>query len=173
MLKVVKSNPVVEEKIETDQYIPINIKWTKTYDRYEGVIYWRTGDIKRSMLEIGVSEISGEVQSLTIVTADKISFVSEGIEKCKKFENGTPVFDISNWAGKRTVDDIGLFEVQYCDKCLDMIISENKVNKEIVSGRVSFGLDTDMNVCRISVNNLSDDEKFQIKDTLEYMIKSC
>ena len=169
MLKVVKINPVIKEKIEVDQYIPIKIRWSEFDSNNKKIIYWRTGDIKKSMLEFGISAISGEIRSLTIVFADKISFALKDFSGCNTFERGTPVFDVSSWIGKRTVDDRGLFEVHYCNEKLYMIISENSISKELISGRVSFGLDAGMNICRISVNGLSNDEKFQIKDTLEYI----
>ena len=172
MLKVLTIIPTIKEEIEVDQYIPIKIRWVQHDASVEELIYWRTGDIKKSMLEIGISAVSGEIRSLTIVSADKISFVSEKFPECDAFESGTPVFDINNWIGKRTVDDAGLFDVQYFNEKLNMIISENHVIKKVISGRVSFGLDANMGICTISVNNLSDDEKFQIKDTLEYIIKT-
>ena len=168
MLKVVKVIPVIKEKIEIDQYIPIKIRWVPIEESAGKLIYWRTGDLKKSMLEIGLSAVSGDLCSLTVVDIDILFFTSEKHVKGVSCEEGTPVFDVSNWIGKMTVDDIGLFEVRCYDKSLDMVISKNEIDREIISGRVSFGLDTDMNVCMISVNDLSDDEIFQIKDTMEH-----
>ena len=172
MLKVTKINSLIKEDIEIDRYIPIKVKWHESSKSSKEIICWRTGDLKKSMLEVGVLADSGEIYSLTIVSVDKITISSEEHQENSEVESGTPVFDMINWVGKRTINDVGLFVVQYCDERLVMTISRNHISKEIMSGRVSFGTDVNMNVCRISINNLSDDEKLQVIDTLEYMTKT-
>ena len=114
MLKVFRIIDSIKEEIEVDQYIPIKIRWVMRSENAAEIIYWRTGDLKKSMLEIGISAISGEICSLTIVFADNISFASEAPSVISAFESGTPVFDVSN-SGSR----YSTWEAAYQDRFHD------------------------------------------------------
>ncbi len=79
MLNVTKVSNSVSEKIEVDQYIPIKIVWGKWNIFSEETLYWRTGDFKKSLIEIGIASRSGVIRSLTVVHSDKINYNKDKI----------------------------------------------------------------------------------------------
>lgn len=171
MLKVLELHKVVKESIEIDQYIPLKIRWGLWTHLNEEIIFWRTGNLNTSMLEIGISSKSGIISSLTVICADRIFLNNKDtvLFKNKLKEYGTPIFNIHSWPKSKTIDDPGFFEIQYYNNEVNLCISTNKVVKNIISGRVCFGLDSDFNLCFIKITQLSDKENYQIKDTLRYM----
>jgi hypothetical protein len=169
MLNVFELSDKVFEKIEIDPYIPIKIKWGDWDILVEETIYWRTGDFKKSLIEIGIASKSGLLRSLTVVHSDKIYFKEKSMNLTDAIEEGIPKFIISDWPECGRKDECGLFEIYYQEDEVNLILSTNKVSKKVVSGKVSFGLDDISNVCIVSINELSSEEKIQIKDTLEYI----
>lgn len=162
---------MIKEKIKIDEYIPIKVTWKELEECPESIIYWRTGDLKKSLLEIGISEASGIIRSLTVISANNIIFSSVIQRPNVRFYKGTPIIDIKNWKGKNKIDDQGMLKIYY-DKQFDIVLSNSNISMGIQSGRVWFGLDCNMNVCWISIYNLSKNERVQVKDTIGYMIKN-
>ncbi|GFZ32148.1 hypothetical protein CSC2_26740 [Clostridium zeae] len=169
MLNVVKMNSTIAEKIEIDPYVPVKIRWGQWNLVKEPTIYWRTGDFKNSLIEIGIASKSGVIRSFTIVHSKDIFLDSTHIEFTKSYVEGTPMFDLSNWPESGRLDESGIVEIHYNEGELTVILSKNTVTTKIVSGRIYFGLDTNSNVCAIGICEFSDMEKVQISDTLKYM----
>jgi hypothetical protein len=172
MLKVSKIIPPIKEEIEIDEYIPLKVRWHPV-EYIEERVYWYTGDLEKSLFEVGVAKDSGEIHSLTIVGVGNISFLAEDRPACGNIEKGMPVFSTSEWTGQKHVNEAGMFEIQCCNDGVILFLSNNHVVKEILSGRISFGLDKEMNVCKIYIRNLSDDEKYRIEDSLKWRYKSA
>lgn len=169
MLNISKLNDRIPEIIEADPYIPIKIKWGKWNELEESTVYWRTGDFKKSLIEIGIASESGLIRSITVVTADKIFFDIKKFILSENLKNATPSFSIGYWKQNRRLDENGLLEIHYNDNEINIVLSTNTITQTIVSGKVCFGLDSSSNLCVISVLQPSQEEMLQIKDTLEYM----
>ena len=170
MLKLLKVDQVVKEKIKVDDYIPIKVVWKELEEYPEPIINWRTGEIDNSFFEIGLSEATGMIRSLTLVSLKEISY--SPIQNCTniKEEEGTPVFYIKDKKNDYVIDDFGMLKVQFYNGQLDIIFSDNNVKKRIISGRIYFYTDNDMNLCKISICSLTDQEKAQVEDTLNFTI---
>ncbi|CQR57004.1 hypothetical protein [Paenibacillus riograndensis] len=171
MLNVRKLANIVEELLEIDPYIPIKIRWGKWNEILDPTIYWRTGDFKKSLIEIGISSESGLIRTVTVVHSDKIISDSTGINWPDIVQEGTPIFKVSNWPENGRLDENGAFEIWLSKTEVNLVLSKNTIVKKVISGRVCFGLDSCSNVCLVSVCTLSDEEEMQVKDTLEYMIR--
>lgn len=169
MLKVVQLSQTISENIETDEYIPLKVRWGNCNIAGEPTIYWRTGDLKKSLLEIGIASKTGLIRSLTIVLSDMIFLNGTRFDRQVPIENGTPTFNVNQWLNTNKVDDPGLFEIHYCDSEVNLILSRNEIMKKVVSGRICFGLDCNSSVCLINISRLTEDESIQIKDTLTFM----
>ena len=65
MLQVENTISEMDSVIEVDEYIPLSIE---IGDRPAQLLYWRSGNGKNSMLELGVNPSSGAVQSITPVS---------------------------------------------------------------------------------------------------------
>jgi hypothetical protein len=169
MLNVSKLNDIIPEVIEADPYIPIKIKWGKWNELEESTVYWRTGDFKKSLFEIGIASETGLIRSITVVTADKIFFDTKKFILSENTKDATPSFNIDYWKQNGRLDEDGLLEIHCNDGGINIVLSTNTIANTIVSGKVSFGLDSNSNLCTIGVIQPSQEEMLQIKDTLEYM----
>lgn len=58
MLKIVEYKERQSANIEYDIYTPINIEFGTWNISKEPTIYWRTGDFKKSLIEIGLGKYS-------------------------------------------------------------------------------------------------------------------
>ncbi len=169
MLNVTKVSNSVSEKIEVDQYIPIKIVWGKYNIFSEETLYWRTGDFKKSLIEIGIASRSGVIRSLTVVHSDKINFNKDKINWPELVSDGTPMFNVQSWPHNGRKDEDGLLELCCNGNTLDIIFSKEMITHKIVSGRICFGLNVDANLCVVSVTELHKDEELQIRDTLQFI----
>lgn len=169
MLNIVNLKSTITEKIEVDPYVPVKIRWGQWDLTLEPTIYWRTGDFKNSLVEIGIASKSGIIRSFTVVYTKDIFLGGTQVQWSKSDEEGTPVFNISEWTESGRLDENGLAEIHYNGSELSVLLSRNTITRRVVSGRVCFDLDNTANLCAITVFSLSEDEKIQISDTLEYM----
>ena len=169
MLNVVKVNSAIAEKIELDPYVPVKIRWGQWNLIAEPTIYWRTGDFKNYLVEIGIASKSGIIRSFTVVHTKDILLDATQVAWPKSIEEGTPEFNIREWSESGRRDEKGIAKIHFNGSELSMILSKNTITKKVISGRVCFGLDNESNLCVISVFGLFEEEKAQILDTLKYM----
>lgn len=171
MLKLKLIDNKVSEDIQIDPYIPIKIKFGKWNLVNEETKYWRTGDFKKSLLEVGIASKGGIIRSLTLVEAESINLDSERIiNYTVDTQSGIPVFDLSSWENSNRIDENGFLQVNFCERCLQIIFSDNEIRTQVVNERVKFGLDENGELCCIEVINLSDKEKYELKDSLQFLI---
>lgn len=147
-MNIVDRKMVVNVSIECDEYVPFSI--TFGVERPDLLCYWRMGDGKRSLVEIGVNCKSGALFSLTLVNFDdnNISFIGESysIGDLPIIE-GLPVFD------SREFDDVRDFAHRFVDDFSEqlvinvfrnavslMLTGAESVVRYIQNGDVRFGL---------------------------------
>lgn len=171
LLKIEKIHEEIKETIEIDQYIPIKIKWGKWDLCSENTFYWRTGDFKKSLIEVGIASKSGLIRSVTLVHSDYISFEQMENDLTNTVEHGAPMFLINSVEEKTRLDEQGMLRVNYSSCTLGIILSSNPIVKKVINGRVVFELDNCSNVCRITITNLTTNEDIQIRDTLNFISK--
>lgn len=169
MLYITRLASVINEKLEIDPYIPLKIQWGQWKLAEEPTIYWRTGDFKSSLIEIGIAANSGLIRSFTFVHSKDISFTDLQTEWPKLYIEGTPIFDISKWPDSGRLDEQGLARICLYEENISVFFSQSIIVKKICSGRICFGINNDNNLCAIKVHDLTEEEKSQIKDTLNYM----
>jgi len=185
MLKVLEIQEPVHEKIELDEYITLKIRWPENELSYvDDKLYWHTGDLKSSLLEIGMSAKTGVLRSLTIVSVKSVKFGTFEMTSHNQTEYGLPIFCTASWPGtkpepkpetnntgsrnrKNHIFDQGIFEMQCGIDKIDLVISRKACQKSINSGRVSFGLDSENCVANIVVFDLCEDEMNKIVDTIK------
>lgn len=170
MLKVLRYQPdCCTGNIEIDPYVPLKIRWEEIEDCAEDLIYWRTGDLKQSLFELGLSLSSGRVISLTVVHAHMIVIEDEKRYLNVRIHEGMPLFDTSNWSDLDMVDDEGVFEIHLCDDEVFLVLRNVETVDAIQSGRILFGFDVDSNLSLIRVKCLTKNEKSLLKDTLFFL----
>jgi hypothetical protein len=170
MLNIINLVSTLDESLEIDPYIPVKIRWGQWNLIDEPTIYWRVGDFKNSLVEIGVSSNSGLIRSFTFVCSKDIFLTNAQVLWPKSYDEGTPMFDISEWPENGRLDEQGLAEIYFNGDDLSVLFSHSLIiKKTTVSGRVCFGFNNDNNLCAIKIFDLTEEEKEQIKDTLNYM----
>lgn len=73
MLRIRDYYPPKFTKVEVDLYIPLTIEFGTWNLSEEPTIYWRTGDFKKSLIEIGVGKDLGDIRSITLTVCENVN----------------------------------------------------------------------------------------------------
>ncbi|WP_159888323.1 hypothetical protein [Paenibacillus puerhi] len=169
LLKLCRLEEINECQIEFDYYIPFSVQIGNNQNSLasERTVYWRTGDIERSLVEIGIGSRTGMLRNLTL-TAVKNALLSDVIIKNNKSVEGTPVFDLSIIPEKGIYDYINDFQVCLGKDAITTIIGKVDKCKTLVRfGRINIGFDYENFITHVTVNDLTTDEYRELKDSLK------
>lgn len=168
MLKVTEYKDSQPINIEYDLYTPINIEFGSWNISKEPTIYWRTGDFKKSLIEIGIGKYTGSLRSITLT-------LSENVHKMEslKFDlkdinmiKGVPNFQVEEYNDTTYIDEEGKLDVYLgIDKVL-ISFSENDALSILQNDTVGFALDKDEVVCGIIISDMLEHEKKTLEDAL-------
>ncbi|WP_064498699.1 hypothetical protein [Bacillus safensis] len=168
MLKVTGYKDSQSINIEYDLYTPINIEFGSWNISKEPTIYWRTGDFKKSLIEIGIGKYTGSLRSITLTLSENVHKM-ENIELDKKNINvikGVPNFQVEEHNDKTYIDEKGKLDVYIgLDKVL-ISFSENDTVSVLQNDTVGFALDKDEVVCGIIISGMLEHEKKTLEDAL-------
>jgi len=167
MLKLIKVEESKIYIIEFDLYVPIKIRLRHWDMSKEHVIYWRTGDFKNNLLEIGLGSETGILKSLTLTAVDKIvtsSFVES--VNCEPIE-GTPLFDINMFPKYGIRDFVNQFKVYLGDEEILISINTSACIKRIKQDRIEFWLDSNDNLTSVKITEITCQEMNVLKQGLQ------
>ncbi|KUF26797.1 hypothetical protein [Bacillus sp. G1(2015b)] len=168
MLKVTGYTDSQSINIEYDLYTPINIEFGSWNISKEPTIYWRTGDFKKSLIEIGIGKYTGSLRSITLTLSENVHKM-ENLELNKKNINvikGVPNFQVEEHNDKTYIDEKGKLDVYIgLDKVL-ISFSENDTVSVLQNDTVGFALDKDEVVCGIIISGMLEHEKKTLEDAL-------
>ena len=167
MLKILRWDEPVKADIKFDFYVPVTIDWGI---RAGEIIYWRTGDLTYSLLELGMDSKDGRIASFTLVSFSNITGMDSSCSMETVLSNGLPVFDIPNhltpliWEN-RFIDHREDFKVCLWKEYVEIQFAN--FNPDWVqyaqSGRVLFGQDKKQQLCAIGVTALTTYELQELK----------
>lgn len=168
MLKVIEYKDVQPINIEYDLYTPINIEFGSWNISKEPTIYWRTGDFKKSLIEIGLAKYTGNIRSITLTLSENVHKVEslklnmEDINMVK----GVPSFQLEESNDNTYIDEKGKLDVYIgMDKVL-ITFSENDAVSILQNDTVGFALDKEEVVCGIIISGMLEHEKKALEDAL-------
>ncbi|MBW0259433.1 MULTISPECIES: hypothetical protein [Bacillus] len=168
MLKVTEYKDSQSINIEYDLYTPINIEFGSWNISKEPTIYWRTGDFKKSLIEIGIGKYTGSLRSITLTLSENVHKM-ENLKLDKKNINvikGVPNFQVEEHNDKTYIDEKGKLDVYIgLDKVL-ISFSENDTVSVLQNDTVGFALDKDEVVCGIIISGMLEHEKKTLEDAL-------
>lgn len=157
MLKAVGSIKVTDFYMVIDDYVPFTFRCKETASVQP--LYWRIGNFKDSLIEIGINQNSGAVCALTItcfikpiatLQEDDFELVAENTYE------GVPICDIRNWPSDRFWDDLIEFKAIFeKDKLYILINSPTDIRHSYRVGNLVFGFDSGANLSWLEINNLS------------------
>lgn len=166
MLKLINITDECEVTKEFDDYVPFNVEWKHNQSKYRHpLIFWRSGDIMKSLVEIGLDSISGMVRSLTLVLSSENSIINE-IFTIGEVTSGRPVFDISTF-NEHYFDYIQSFSVIVMLNSVIINFSDKEVIRNIGNkGDIVFSFDKKNELQRIIICNVSNEDRIKIQKTL-------
>lgn len=169
LLKLYGLEECNECHIEFDYYVHYSVEiYSKRYTQVnEKNVYWRTGDIDQSLVEIGIDSRTGVLRNLTL-TAVKNAILGDVIVIDNRIMEGIPVFDISMIPEKGIYDCVKDFHVFLGKEAISTIIGEiDKCRTLIRFGRIDIGFDLEDYITHVTVNNLTADEYAELKESLK------
>lgn len=151
-----------------NDYIPLSVTWG---DRdYTSTLYWRTGDFKKSLIEIGIESKTGRIQSFTLTLAKKLNLNRDDRLDIKvPIINGLPVINRKHWPeDDRFFDKIGEFQLILNENAgrIYIVFNQDQVVKWIKSDRVLFGLNEKKKLALLGVQGIDDTEVKRFKNNL-------
>ncbi len=159
------------QSVEIDKHIPFHIEWNYTSNNnYNN--YWRTGDFKQSLFAIGLDSATGMINNMTLTMFNLISIKEDDIS-ISYSELGVPVFDLSQWSSKdsldyadRFVDYSNDFAVHLMKNGLSICMKQDHVETVLKNDRVLFHLGKDNALLGIDLIGINEDEYRTLKMSL-------
>ena len=103
MLRITGVTEVANCTLEIDDYIPISVRCAEVSSLTP--LYWRTGDFKRSLLEIGLNQSTGAICKVTVTLIGRyLKAKAEDFAEAAVVR-GLPICDISEWPSDRFKDE--------------------------------------------------------------------
>ena len=158
MLEVTDISKLMTESITIDDYTPLKIRWGELTPRF----YWRMGNIKTSLLELGIDRATHAICGLSVTLPGKVIKsseidISKGIQKIA----GLPKCKINQeqLGNENCLDYPAPFEIHLYKTGVFLLLAASKEIKfQIVAERASFYLDKNKRLSLIAVDNLSASE---------------
>jgi hypothetical protein len=168
MLRVAGIAPLTREAIELSGYTVV-VGWNNPFPRVH--IFWRTGDIPHSILEIGINKSNHVLEVARLVTVLSTSIQSSEVidfdDAGSSVQEGVPIIDWT-WDSPSPyyVDEVGDFNIYVGESHLTIQIGvESKVDRVLVADRTRFAIDANDNLIGIQLRNLSTDEMKTLRST--------
>ncbi|OMF24131.1 hypothetical protein BK133_23220 [Paenibacillus sp. FSL H8-0548] len=156
----------IEESIEIDEHVPFNINWNHTNSSYSNY-YWRTGNFKNSLFEIGLDSLSGVIKNMGLPLSNKVS-MSEKILETNYSVQGFPKFELSHWTSEYYYDFFQEFSIELFENGLSICFYQDNVEEIVKTNRVLFHISKERILSRIDLIDLSSDEIFRITKSVSY-----
>ncbi|ENJ9654212.1 hypothetical protein AB2T14_001835 [Clostridium botulinum] len=166
MLKVLECKDKELVNIEFDRYVPLNIEFGSWNVSEESTIYWRIGDFKKSLIEIGIGKNKGELRSITLTLAENVYKLDNLKNENLKVVEGMPKIQVDNFENETYIDEKGDIKVYIGSDTVCIVFSENEVISFIKNYNIEFGIDSNEMISRIIVKNVKNSEKDILADAL-------
>jgi hypothetical protein len=167
MLKVLEYKEKKSANIEFDVYTPINIEFGSWNISKEPTIYWRTGDFKKSLMEIGMGKNRGDIRSITLTLSDNVYKIDKVNTKNLRVIEGIPVIQVDKFMNETYVDEKCELKVYIGVNKVYISFSENEIVSIIQNDSVGFCLDNNEMICSIIVKDIGENEKITLEEALE------
>ncbi len=159
MLKVLKYKDKISTSIEFNIYIPIYIEFGSWDISQEPTVYWRTGDFKKSVMEIGIGKYKGDIRSVALNLCEKVNVLEDININSKKMIEGIPVVQFDKILYNTYMDEQSNLKVYLYKDQVYIIISDNEIVSVIQNDHVGFGLDANNNICCILAKGINEKER--------------
>lgn len=164
MLKIKEEIECLATSVDFDEYVPITVEFES--NSLLPPIYWRVGDGKLSLMEIGLTNHSGAIHSVTLVNikADSVRRLSEEYKICVSEKEGAPTFDLSAWQSSKPANGFANNFLDDFHVDLELTIGKNFITISIAddmlptrcikNNNVIFGINEDGALTSIDIVNI-------------------
>ncbi len=159
MLRVLKYKDKKPTSIEFNIYIPIYIEFGSWDISQEPTVYWRTGDLHKSVMEIGIGKYKGDIRSVALNFCGKVNVLDSFNTYNKKIMEGLPVVQFDKIMSETYIDERSDLRVYLYKDQVYILLSENEIISIIQNDHVSFGLDINNDICCILAKGLNENDK--------------
>ena len=150
--------------VTIDYYVPFTIN-VESNNVYGTCLCWRTGDLKKSLIEVSMDKDTGLLTEITLVSIDEVCIVENKMFDVSNKIKGTPAFIFDGEIKNGLCDQPGSVEVElgldYLLVRLDKKVDEDKY---IELNRVTFGIDHNDKLLSITIKDLTDYEYSELKE---------
>lgn len=165
-LRAVSWDSTLPETVEIDGYIPLNVVWGVRNPRVDNYCYWHTGDLKRSILEIGMVRDTGLIRTVTLISAGEVEFSALPLVPCTE-HRGVPIIDVAELPSEQYFEHSQPLQVILGPDHLVVSWSPNKpVRRFGCGGRVQVGLDHVERMVSVELTGLTDPERLLMAEAL-------
>ena len=105
--------------------------------------YWRTGDMKSTLLEVEIDRVSGQIIGVSLILPGKVRRDFPELDSANLPKtDGYPIVDLSEWLDNRIKDDPGALHV-FIDssRLLITLTTSLAATKTISADGATFGVD--------------------------------
>lgn len=154
MLKIVGCQDCGKTEIEFGDYLPLRF-WHQTQSD-EPKLYWRTGDLKSTLLEVEIDRVAGHIVGVSLLLPGEVSRDFPVLNLPNDFRSsGYPVVDTNEWPDDRIKDELGAFHVFVDSSRLLMTFSKSvAATRTISAGDATFGIDANDSIVWMLLSNL-------------------
>jgi hypothetical protein len=166
MIKVIDINDKCENaNISIDDYIPFSIEYDSSY--FTEIFYWRGGDGKLSLVEIGIIRQTGTFKSIVLTNINQKDVIQyDKVIPINLFTiEGQPICDLSKWNSTMNYSDTFIDEFDLTIKLLvglnfiSLIFSNTfDIARYIQNNNIRFGIASDGSLITIDILDLSENK---------------
>ena len=161
MLKIYGCTEIKKPVLESDPYILLNLIFGTRKDGNKKTIYWRTGDLKKNLLEVGIGKDNGELYSITLVCCERN--IINGTDKVDinilKEEEGCPEFELvqgENEQVLQVLDELHEFKIFLDKKAINILYTDDPIDFSLKNECVDFFMNEKREWVGIRIHNVSD-----------------
>jgi hypothetical protein len=167
MLIVRGTEEASEGQLKLDNLV-LSVEWLTTAS--DPPLYWRTGNFRNALFEIGLHPRTGRLISATLVLIPKLVTWPSDAKSLEDIthpkERGVPLFDLAHWQNDgQFVDEPNDLRVHLGTERLAIEWGDQPApTRCIQSGRILFGVDERDALTTIQIKNLSEEEISAIRE---------
>lgn len=159
MLKIISSTKVENSSLEIDHYIPLSFRCFEAASVTP--IYWRTGDLRESLIELKLNIDNGAIFS---VTTTLLPHFTESTSN--KWDSGAdiieelPLCDTSHWSNEQFNDEktANLIIHLIGNSISIWLNAHRKIKLFYKVNRLLFGVDDNNTLCLLRFDDLTESE---------------
>lgn len=117
-------------------------------------LYWRTGNLESTLLEVEISPIDGQIVGASLLLPGSVSKEFPALNLPEPVV-GSPMVRIDDWPADRFLDESKPFQVFVDGSRLLILLSDAVATESIAAGNVTFGVCANSSLAWILASDLN------------------